>query len=184
MIMDNIPQSILYPAYCRDVGASEQIRRIKAYEERWRRMFEGYDVEIERFDAAIADVALCNEGFLDKLERNYLDRIFGSVTKLFGEVDSEVIYNTMMELYAGRYDLDNLFGRLAALFGIRLRVADECEVEYCKMAGENVRGEIIELLKMLLPADIYVKVSYVGRCGLGAGFKLGESVLERGYFVL
>lgn len=30
MILDNIPQSILYPAYRKDIGASEQIRSIKS----------------------------------------------------------------------------------------------------------------------------------------------------------
>lgn len=184
MIMENIPQSILYPAYSREEEASVQIRRIKAYDERWRRTFELYDVEIARFDAALSDLGLRGDGFLDMFERNYLDRIFGNVTKLFGDVESEKIYNTMMELYAGRYDLDNLFSRLAALFGLRLRVVNECDAEYCTRAGKNVRGEIVELLSMLLPADICVKVSYVGRCGLGADFKLGESVLEKGFFVL
>ena len=45
-------------------------------------------------------------------------------------------------------------------------------------------GEIVELLEMLLPADVYVKVSYAAKSGLGRDLELGKAVLERGFFVL
>lgn len=184
MIMDNIPQSLLYPAYRGDMGASEQIRRIKACEDRWKKLFEGYEAETEKFRAALNGVGQCDEDFLNRLERNYLSRIFGNVTKLFGEVDAGRIYNTMMELYAGRYDLDYLFDRLATLFGIRVRIAEACDFRYGDKNKDVTKGEIVELLEMLLPADIYVKVSYVAKSGLGWDSELGKTVLERGFFVL
>lgn len=184
MIMDNIPQSLLYPAYRSDIGASEQIRRIKACEERWKKLVEGYEAEIGRFGAALDGMEQCNEDFLNRLERNYLNRIFGNVTRLFGEVDAGRIYDTMMELYVGRYNLDYLFNRLATLFGVRLRIVESCDFKYREMNGNEAGDEIVELLEMLLPADIYVKVSYAAKSGLGRDLELGKAVLERGFFVL
>lgn len=184
MIMDNIPQSLLYPAYRRDIGASEQIRRIKVCEERWKKLFAGYEAEIEKFGDALNGLEQCNEEFLSRLERSYLNRVFGNVAKLFGEVDAGLIYNTMMELYAGRYDLDYLFERLTTLFGVRLQIAEEHDFKYRERNRDAAMDDIVELLEMLLPADIYVKVSYAANSGLGRDLKLGKSVLERGFFVL
>ena len=184
MIMDNIPQSILYPAYRGDMDASVQIRRIKACEERWKRIFEGYEAEIGKFGSAVSDIGLCGGEFIDGLERNYLNRIFGCVTGLFGEVEAGEIYNRMMELYAGRYDLDYLFDRLGTMFGIRLRIVNADELGYSAKKGNGARDEIVRLLEMLLPADIHVKVSYVAGSGLGRDSELGKVVLEKGFFLL
>ena len=184
MIMDNIPQSLLYPAYRGDMGASEQIRRIKECEERWKKLFGGYEAEIEKFGTALSGIGQCNEDFLNRLERNYLNRVFGNVTKLFGEVDADRIYDTMMALYAGRYDLDYLFDRLATLFGIRLRIVEAGDFRYGERNKDVTKSEIVKLLEMLLPADVYVKVSYAAKSGLGRDLELGKAVLERGFFVL
>lgn len=184
MIIDNIPQSLLYPAYRSDIKASEQMRRIKACEERWKKLLGGYEAEIENFGAALDGIEQCNEELLNRLERNYLKRIFGNVTKLFGEVDAGRIYDTMMELYAGRYDLDYLFNRLVTLFGVRLRIVEAIDFRYGEKNEDVSNGEIVELLEMLLPADVYVKVSYAAKSGLGRDLELGKAVLERGFFVL
>lgn len=184
MILDNIPQSILYPAYRKDIGASEQIRSIKKCQERWRKLFDGYEREIGRFKDNLNGVTLCNKDFLDRLERNYLNRIFGCVTNLFGEVDAGEIYNEMMALYAGRYDLNHLFDRLKTLFGIRLSVVSASDFRYNEKVVGIERDEIATLLEMLLPADVYVKVSYAAKSGLGIDFRLGKGVLESGFFVL
>lgn len=45
-------------------------------------------------------------------------------------MDAGEIYNEMMALYAGRYDLNHLFDRLKTLFGIRLCVVSADDFRY------------------------------------------------------